>query len=134
MRRTMVARTCVLALMAALPAQAEDGLTQRVTCQLAQANRSEEAQAHLAGICVVLRNQQAMSTLPAGYRVSVTAELVRPDFLRAHITWQSENDTGIGPTVDLGFLDTSLSPQHYEFVVTSLLNATNLPSAATNGN
>mgnify|MGYP000082207503 CR=1 FL=1 len=133
MRRNMAVLTYALALVAALPAQAEDGLTQPVTCWLAQADSSEEAQAHLAGICTVLRNQPAISTLPIGYQVSLTAELIRPDFLRAHLAWQSESDTGIGPTVDLGFLDTSLSSQHYAFVVTSLLNATNLPSPATNG-
>lgn len=141
MSGTIVARTCALALAAALPAQApaqgpaqgDDGLTtQQVTCTLTEANSPEEAQTHLAGICAVLRDQPAISTLPAGYQLSLTVDMLRADLLRAHLDWQSDDDSGTGPTLDLGFLDSSLSPQHYEFVVTSLINATNLPSTATN--
>ncbi len=93
---------------------------------------SEEMTGHLAGICDSLSQLEAITSLEGDLHVTLVAEDIGPDRMRAHLAWASGTETGQGPSVDFGFMDHPLGPQQYDFVATSLANATNFPRSDTN--
>lgn len=133
MRPGTAAATCFLALLAGVPLSAEDRVSPRVTCRFAQSEHTESAGLHLEGLCDLLRRQETIASMSPDVQITLVADAIGAAFLRAHLTWATPERSGRGPSVDFGFLDAELSPLQYQFVVVSLLNATNLPTNVTNG-
>lgn len=87
---------------------------------------SPDLRLHLSAICDVLASLAAESETE--FTVTLVAETLRRDFLRAHLQWTGTEGPERGPSLDFGFLDTVLGPAQYRFVASSLLTATTLPS------
>lgn len=122
-----------LAISTGISAAAGDSLPDRVLCRFAETGAMDSADPHLERLCALLRRQRAITTLPPDVHVTLVIDTLSPDLLRAHLDWASPAGNGSGPTMEFGFLDVEFSPQHYLFVLGSLLNATNIPIIATNG-
>ena len=87
---------------------------------------------HLSGICDMLLSLAAEAGTDTA--LTLVAETLRRDFLRAHLEWTGPTGPERGPSLDFGFLDTALGPAQYRFVATGLLAATGLPPTPTADN
>ena len=97
-----------------------------ISCRALPGAVQSDDEAHLEGLCTTLRATPAIQALPADRRLALVVELLRPDRITAYLEWQTPEGLQRGPSVDFGFLDTSLSPAQYGFVVNGLIRATNL--------
>lgn len=82
----------------------------------------------LRALCALLREELDASPVS---ELAIVVETFRPNFLRAHLQWQTGDNTHQGRSVDFGFVDTTFGSSQYRFVVTGLLEAANLPAADT---
>ena len=124
MRRLFAISSVPVILFAvSLQAQTTSGV---IDCRSPQGEVSEALANHLAGICHLLSGQLDPS-LADDLHLAIVTEHLSPDLFRGHLEWTHAGDVFRGPTVDVGFLDAPLSESFYQFVVSSLLNSTDLP-------
>jgi hypothetical protein len=135
--RNRVGRTAVAVAMAftvVLPARlavADSPATPSCTPQASQ-EAPVDLLPQLSAICDVLVSLAAEAGTETAFTLVV--ETLRRDFLRAHLEWTGPAGPERGPSLDFGFLDTTLGPSQYRFVATGLLAATGLPPAPTADN
>lgn len=95
-------------------------------CRTLEPDLSETMTGHLNGICRVLANQQ-IPGLPDDVHLGLVAETMTWNLFRGHLEWTIGGETNRGPTLDVGFLDAPLSEAFYQFIVSSLVNASDIP-------
>lgn len=93
-----------------------------VTCIALSAALRPGSEPHLNGICAALN---ARPDLPQGQDLVLVVEVLTDTHVTAHLHWQTPDGPAQGPSVSFGFLDTSLSPDRYEFIANGLIRATN---------
>lgn len=85
---------------------------------------------HLNGICLALSDR--LDPFVSGDQpFLLITEHISPTLYRGHLAWREAGQHVRGPTVDVGFLDAPLSAAFYPFIVSSLINATDLPAGAS---
>ena len=82
----------------------------------------------LRALCALLREEVHDSAVSD---LAIVVETFHPNFLRAHLQWQTGGTTHQGPSVDFGFVDTTFGSSQYHSVVTGLMEAANLPAVDT---
>jgi hypothetical protein len=98
-----------------------------VTCVAPSAGIGPGSEIHLDGICEALQNRPDIIARGAGLQLVLIVEDLRPDHVTAYLEWQGANGRMRGPSVEFGFLDTSLGSVQYDFIAAGLTQATNFP-------
>jgi hypothetical protein len=104
-----------------------------ISCAMQEVEPTEAQARHLDGICAELRALVDAANYPDDLQIELNADRIHPTLFRGFLAWQMPGDRGSGPMIEFGFTDTELSQTQYGFVARGLLNATNLPTRATNG-
>ncbi|MGR3707919.1 MAG: hypothetical protein ACU0A9_00580 [Alterinioella nitratireducens] len=124
-RPAAVAALIALALVAGYGALSSEPGPQ-VTCRALPGAIAAGSAAHLDGLCAALRDMVPTTGPAAETGLELVVTGLRDAHVSAHLQWQGQAGAEQGPTVDFGFLDTGLGPAQYGFVITGLLQATNM--------
>ena len=98
-----------------------------IECRALPGGVQPGSEIHLVGLCHALQNRPEITAHGAGLQLVLIVEDLRPDHVTAYLEWQGADGRRRGPSVEFGFLDTSLGPVQYDFIAAGLTQATSLP-------